>query len=159
MDGFEEIKEIDYLQQNTMCYCVDYMPERVENENFYEFEQYYLKRRINDFSEKIIDFVLKSIQYFTTKIFVTDALEVEGEIIEPGVDIRNMSLEKLEKVISKIIINDKSSMQILIKEDEYSLVSVNGEFSVDIYNPTPKVFNICDKLISQEGLFIRKAFQ
>ena len=41
-------------------------------------------------------------------------------------------------------------------EDNSFLISVNGEFSVDIYNPSKENIKLIELLVQQEGLFLRK---
>ncbi len=60
---------------------------------------------------------------------------------------------KLNNLIIDVIINDFSSIQILIGEDTHSLLSINGYFSVDIYNAADEELSLLNLLVNQENLF------
>ena len=62
----------------------------------------------------------------------------------------------MAKIISYVIINDVSSVEIILGENEKSLISVNGGFSIDIYNISEERLKLFNTLIEQENLFLRK---
>ena len=62
----------------------------------------------------------------------------------------------MAKIISYVIINDVSSVNIILGENEKSLISVKGGFSIDIYNISEERLKLFNTLIEQENLFLRK---
>ena len=62
----------------------------------------------------------------------------------------------MAKIISYVIINDVSSVEIILGENEKSLISVKGGFSIDIYNISEERLKLFNTLIEQENLFLRK---
>lgn len=62
----------------------------------------------------------------------------------------------MAKIISYVIINDVSSVEIILGDNEKSLISIKGGFSIDIYNISEERLKLFNTLIEQENLFLRK---
>ena len=59
----------DYLSAETY-YCIDFIPYDAKDEKFLEYEEYYEKNKINDFSTSIVDIALKSIYWKNCRIYL-----------------------------------------------------------------------------------------
>ena len=127
---------IDQLQETTDCYYIDFLPEKMNGSNYFEIEEFFYTTYIKDFSKKIVNNFIS--------------------LYPVGEDIRNIPLTELDKLISHVIINDVSSVQIIFGDAEKSLISINGGFSIDIYNISEKELKLFNILIEQENLFLRK---
>lgn len=148
---------IEQLQEKEDVYCIDFLPCVMLNEQYFDLEDYLLETYIEDFAKKISNIVLKLIHYYSAQIYLTEAPEeYDGKYLEfIGEDIRQRSLQELADIIQYVITKDFSSIQILL-EDASFLISINGEFSVDVYNPSEENVNFIRALVQQEGLFLRK---
>lgn len=150
-------KIIEQLQTKENIYCIDFLPYLIQDEQYFELEEYFLETYIEDFSKKISNIILKLIHYYSAQIYLTEVSEnYNGKYVEfIGEDIREKSLFQISDVIHYVITKDFSSVQVLL-EDASFLISVNGEFSVDIYNPSKENIKLIEVLVQQEGLFLRK---
>ena len=151
---------IDKLQENNDCYYVDFLPEKMNNPRYFEIEEFFLKTYLKDFSEKIIRIIIKIIGYYNAEIFLTEFPEESSDTFKYlypiEKNLRNRSIEELAKIINHVIIKDISSVQILLVDNHNSLISVNGGFSVDIYNPSGEQLKLFKALVEQENLFLKK---
>lgn len=154
---------IDRLQKNHNCYFIDFLPEKMDGAQYLEIEEFFLNTYLKDFSEKIVRIVVKIIGYYPAQIFLTEFPDKSTDdfkyLYPVGKDIRNRPIAELAEIITHIITNDISSVQIILgdKRNNYnSLISVNGGFSVDIYNASGEQLKLFTALIEQENLFLRK---
>lgn len=150
---------IERLLLEGECYFIDILPKKIESEQYFELEDYLCENYLETFAEKIKNIIIKLIHYYPAHIFMTESSKEppEGWDNVVGQDIRSKSLSEIADMITHVITQDFSSMNILLSHNgEFTLVSVNGEFSVDIYNPDEEVLNLITMLVQQEGLFIRK---
>ena len=133
------------------------MPCLVQNVQYFELEKYFLETYLEDFSKKISNIILKLIHYYSAQIYLTEAPEeYNGKYVEfIGEDIRQKSLFQISDIIQYVITKDFSSVQVLLEDNSF-LISINGEFSVDIYNPSKENIKLIELLVQQEGLFLRK---
>ena len=103
---------------------------------------------------------MKILGYYPAQIYLTEFPDQSDNnfmsLYPVGKDIRNIPLTELDKIISYVIINDVSSVQILFGDAEKSLISINGGFSIDIYNISEKELKLFNILIEQENLFLRE---
>lgn len=145
---------IDNLQIQNELFSIDILPKTIQNETYFDLEDYLLERCLKDFSSKICIIIIKLIHYYPAKIYLT---ECSDETLKDmvGNDIRQKSLFDLEKIIKYVIENDKSSVQILLSDTPF-LISINGEFSVAIYNADDEQAALIESLVNQENLFLRK---
>jgi hypothetical protein len=115
---------------------------------------------MQDFSKKIVRIIIKLLGYYPAQICLTefpDKCDDNFKLSYPiGEDIRNKPLTELSEIISHVIINDISSVQIILGDTKKSLISVNGGFSVDIYNISEEELKLFTTLVEQENLFLRK---
>lgn len=155
------LKLIDNLQSNSKCHFIDYLPVKMEEATYFEIEEYFLETYLHDFSERITRIVIKLIGYYPSKIYLTEFPEESTDkfknIYPVGENMRNKPLFELAKVITHIIQSDLSSVQIILGSNSYSVISINGGFSVDIYNATDEQLQLLEMLVMQESLFLKQA--
>lgn len=153
-----DLKKIDYLQENCKCHYIDILPQRVTSQDYFELEEYLLNTFLQKFSERIINIILKLIHYYPTKIYLTEFYRPSEEGYESLVEqnLRSLPLTKIADIISYVIMNDNSSIQVLLEHENQSLISINGHFSVDIYNASPELLSLLNLLVTQENLFLRE---
>lgn len=70
------------------------------------------------------------------------------------INIRDSSPDKLAYVIKNVISRDFSSIQILFSNPQF-LMSIDGGFSVSFYQLTTEVLHVLQRLVTQEGLFLK----
>lgn len=150
---------INNLQENSVCHYIDILPKRITGDNYFELEEYLLKTYLHDFANSISVIVIKLIHYYPAQIYLTEFYtETESKYATLlDKDLRSFPLSELYKIISYVILHDVSSVQIVLGNDPYAVVSVNGHFSVDIYNASAECLNLLEELIRQEGLFLKRA--
>lgn len=158
--NFNMLTLIDRLQENHDCYFIDFLPEKMNGAQYLEIEEFFLNNYLKDFSEKIVRIIVKIIGYYPAKIFLTefpDEYTDNFKYLYPvGRDISNKPIAELAEIITHIITNDISSVQVILGDTHNSLISVNGGFSVDIYNASEEQLKLFTALIEQENLFLRK---
>lgn len=151
---------IDRLQETTDCYYIDFLPQKMNSSDYFEIEEFFYNTYIKDFSKKIVRIIVKILGYYPAQIYLTefpDKSDNNFKSLYPvGEDIRNKPLTELAKIISHVITNDVSSIQIILGYTKKSLISINGGFSVDIYNISEEELKLFKILIEQENLFLRK---
>ncbi|SET54302.1 hypothetical protein SAMN05443270_0429 [Lacrimispora sphenoides] len=147
---------IESLQELDELYYIDFIPYETSDVHFLELEEYFETTYLPLYAEKISRIALKLIYFFHSEIYLTESsrpVEMEYEIFF-DVNIRHSSPDKLAYIIKKIVSLDFSSVQILFSEPQF-LMSINGGFSVNFYGPTDEVVQLLQKLVSQEGLFLK----
>jgi hypothetical protein len=147
---------IELLQELDDFYYIDYIPYEATDVKILELEEYFERTYLRPYAKKITRIALKLIYRYTCDIFLTESLKpvpLKYEITF-NENIRNYTPEKLAYFINKIVSEDFSSMQIMFSEPQF-LMSINGGFSVAVYQPTNEVLPILQKLIGQEGLFLK----
>lgn len=154
------LKLIDELQKNTDCYYIDFLPQKMNSSDYFKIEEFFYNTYIKDFSKKIVRIIIKLLGYYPTQICLTEFPDKTDNnfksLYTVGEDIRNKPLAELDKLISYVITNDIASIQIILGDTEKSLISVNGGFSIDIYNISEEKLNLFTTLIEQENLFLKK---
>ena len=132
------------------------------NDQFWLFWNWriFLRHLYQRFFKKIVRIIVKILGYYPAQIYLTefpDKIDNNFKSLYPvEEDIRNKPLKELAKIISYVIINDVSSVEIILGENEKSLISVKGGFSIDIYNISEERLKLFNTLIEQENLFLRK---
>lgn len=151
---------IEQLQETTDCYYIDFLPQTMNSSDYFEIEEFFYNTYIEDFSKKIARIIIKLLGYYPAQICLTEfpnKCDNNVKSLYPvGEDIRNKPLTELNEIISYVIINDVSSIQILLGDTEKSLISVNGGFSIAIHNISGEKLKLFNTLIEQENLFLRK---
>lgn len=147
---------IENLQDLDEYYYIDFIPYETSDVHFLELEEYFETSYLPLYAEKISRIALKLIYFYQCEIYLTespipDNLEHE---ISFNVNIRDSSPDKLAYIIKKIVSLDFSSVQILFSKPQF-LMSINGGFAVPFYQLTDEVLQILQKLVSQEGLFLK----
>ncbi|WP_143320955.1 hypothetical protein [Clostridium sp. HBUAS56010] len=147
---------IENLQDLDEYYYIDFIPYETSDVHFLELEEYFETSYLPLYAEKISRIALKLIYFYLCEIYLTESpipVDLEHEI-SFNVNIRNSSPDKLAYIIKKIVSMDFSSVQILFSEPQF-LMSINGGFLVSFYQLTDEVLQILQKLVSQEGLFLK----
>lgn len=155
---------INQLQKSHSCYYIDFLPEKMDSSRYFEIEEFFLNTYLKDFSEKIIRIIVKIIGYYPSQICLTEfsdkTCDTFKDLYPVGENIQNRSIKELSDIISYVIINDISSIQIILRDNNSNvLISINGGFSVDIYNASEELLKFLTILIEQENLFLRKESQ
>lgn len=149
-------KTIDLLQELEDYYYIDYIPYHPTDANYLELEEYFEENYLPEYAKKIVRIALKLIYFYECEIFLTEnTKKVELKYNIPfNVNIRDNGPEKIAYIIEQVILKDFSSVQILFSTPLF-LMSINGGFSVAIYQPSDKVIQILQSLVTQEGLFLK----
>lgn len=150
---------INDLQENSDCHYIDVLPKRIVGDEFFTLEEYLLETGLHDFANSISGIVIKLIHYYPAQIYLTEldadvAFEYAARV---GEDLRSISLPELSEIITHVILHDISSVQVVLGNEPYTIISINGHFSVDIYNATGECLELLKMLTQQEGLFLNLA--
>ena len=150
---------INDLQENSACHYIDVLPKRIAGDDFFALEEYLLETCLHDFAKSISGIVIKLIHYYPAQIYLTELdADVEFEYAaRVGEDLRSIPLTELSEIITHVILRDISSVQIALGNEPYTIISINGHFSVDIYNASDECLDILKMLTQQEGLFLKLA--
>lgn len=150
---------INHLQENSVCHYIDVLPKRIMGDEFFALEEHLLETCLHDFANSISAIVIKLIHYYPAKIYLTE-IDVDTECKYEtliGTDLRSLPLPELSEVISYVILHDISSVQIVLGNESFVIMSINGHFSVDIYNASTECLALLKMLTQQEGLFLKLA--
>lgn len=149
-------KIIQSLQDLEEYYYIDFIPYETTDVHFLELEEYFETTYLPLFAEKVSRIALKLIYFYQCEIYLSESPKlVELEHKFPfDINIRNSSPDKLAYIINKIVSIDSSSIQILFSDPQF-LMSINGGFSVGFYQLTDEVVQLLQKLVLQEGLFLK----
>lgn len=71
-------------------------------------------------------------------------------------DIAKQDFEYISDLIRFVLTNEFSSMQFLIGKDRDMLFSINNRNSIEIINANSEHIDLIQKLVTQEGLYLRK---
>lgn len=147
------------LQENSACHYIDVLPKRIAGDDFFALEEYLLETCLHDFAKSISGIVIKLIHYYPAQIYLTELdADVEFEYAaRVGEDLRSIPLPELSEIITHVILRDISSVQIALGNEPYTIISINGHFSVDIYNASDECLDLLKMLTQQEGLFLKLA--
>lgn len=150
---------INDLQENSACHYIDVLPKRIAGDDFFALEEYLLETCLHDFAKSISGIVIKLIHYYPAQIYLTELdADVEFEYAaRVGEDLRSIPLTELSEIITHVILRDISSVQIALGNEPYTIISINGHFSVDIYNASDECLDLLKMLTQQEGLFLKLA--
>lgn len=150
---------INDLQENSDCHYIDVLPKRIAGDDFFALEEYLLETCLHDFAKSISGIVIKLIHYYPAQIYLTELdADVEFEYAaRVGEDLRSIPLPELSEIITHVIQHDISSVQLVLGNEPYTIISINGHFSVDIYNASDECLDLLKMLTQQERLFLKLA--
>lgn len=151
-----EIKfaQIDELLESNNCYLIDILPLKI-NGDYSKLESYLLENDLKGFAKKISGIIIKLMHYFKPEIYKLALLEGESTISD---NYANKDLIELATIIIDTIESGKNFwMQIIFSGENTFLISLNGQFSVEVYNASSSDLDLISILVKQEGLFIRVA--
>lgn len=153
------LKKIDELQTEIAPYYIDFLPKRVESTRYFDLEEYLLEKYLSDFSAKISKIIIELITYYNAEIFLTEFPDTQENIPYKELcykNIRNMSLTQIDEIIRFVIEKDLSSVQVYFTNYQF-VISINGEFSVDIYGAEKEQLSLISQLVNQENLYLKKS--
>lgn len=149
---------INNLLDDPNCQIIDFVPKRIESENYFRLEQYYLSTYLDIFASKIANIVIKLIHYYESHIYITETPKTLPEKWNniTWKDLAAYPLEEIQEIIEYVIKNDISSLHFLLYENHSPfMLSINGEFSVVLHGTQIKDIELIELLVHQEGLFLR----
>lgn len=146
-DKIENLQEQDY-------YVIDIFHKNIDGHRFFELEKVYLKNYINEFAKKICKIVMQIISKYEVEIYLTEFPDgTSDEYAELAYqNIADKKLSQLYEIVEYVILNNISSVQILIPEYNF-LFSVDGEFQVIVYNVVDKHMEFIREIVEKEGLY------
>lgn len=77
-------------------------------------------------------------------------------LYEDSMDIAKENLDQISDLIHWVLINEISSIQLLMGKDKDMLFSINNRNSIEVINATSDQLDLIQKLVMQEGLYLRK---
>lgn len=157
MDIFDKIEK---LQQSSEYYYIDYLPEKCMGDRFYEFEEYYFRHNLNSFCEKISNIVITLLAYYDASGVMTEFLDgYTGDykkLYDESMDIAKQDFEYISDLIRFVLTDEISSIQLLIGKGRDMLFSINNRNSIEIINASSEQIDLIHKIVTQEGLYLRK---
>jgi len=157
MDIFDKIEK---LQQSSEYYYIDYLPEKCMGDRFYEFEEYYFSHNLNSFCDKVSNVVITLLAYYDASGVMTEFpdgyIGDYKKLIDESVDIAKQDFESISDLIRFVLTDEISSIQLLIGKDRDMLFSINNRNSIEIINANSEQIDLIQKLVTQEGLYLRK---
>lgn len=153
------LKKIEDIQkENTNYNYIDILPTKIDNDRYFDLEEYLIQVYMESFSEKISNIIIKLISYYDAEIYLTefptdfDDLKYKNLL---GKDIRCLSLLKIMEITKFVVQKDISSLQVYFINSPF-LISINGGFSVDIYGANDKELSLISQLVLQENLYLKE---
>lgn len=153
------LKKIEDIQkENTNYNYIDILPTKIDNDRYFDLEEYLIQVYMESFSEKISNIIIKLISYYDAEIYLTefptdfDGLKYKNLL---GKDIRCLSLLKIMEITKFVVQKDISSLQVYFVNSPF-LISINGGFSVDIYGANDKELSLISQLVLQENLYLKE---
>jgi len=151
----------DMLKDDYSGYIIDFLPQVMESSYYFEIEEYFLRTYLKEFADKIVRIVIKLLGYYpSAQIYLSEFPAASDDPLKDVYlkeeNIRGRSIEELAEIITHIIFTGISSVEILLDVDEKTLISIGGEFSVDISNLPEDKLNLFKQLVEQENLFLRR---
>jgi len=150
---------IESLHDDEEWYVIDYLPVTMVNPIYFDIEEYFMRTYLKNFAKKISRIIIKLIGYYPVQICLTEFPKKRKDPLKKLYPIEKnlwkMPFAELDKILTHVIINDISSVQIVFGNNPYSLISVTGGFSVTAFRFKDEQLNILERLVKQEGLFLR----
>ena len=152
------LEQIEALQ-NKPYGVIDIFPETISAENqpiYQAVEQYFLRTSLLPrFAESIVTIILRLVCYERAEIFITEAPENHWLTPYSNKWLSGEPIEILAAVFKHIVTKDVSSAQILLI-DANCLISLDGGFTVSVYQPNEQLEQYLLPLVQAEGLFYHK---
>lgn len=157
MDIFDKIEE---LQKSSEYFYIDYLPEKCMGDRFYEFEEYYFSHNLNSFCEKISNIVITMLAYYDAVGVMTEFpdgyIGDYKKLYDYRMNIAKEDFEYIADMIRFVLTNEISSIQLFVGKDRDMLFSINNRNSIEIINADSEQIDLIQKLVMQEGLYLRK---
>lgn len=157
MDIFDKIEK---LQQSSEYFYIDYLPEKCMGDRFYEFEEYYFSHNLNCFCGKVSNIVITLLTYYDAAGVMTEFPDgYTGDykkLYDESVDIAKKDFEYISDLIHFVLTDEISSIQLLIGKGRDMLFSINNRNSIEIINANSEQIDLIHKIVTQEGLYLRK---
>ena len=157
MDIFDKIEK---LQQSNEYYYIDYLPEKCMGDRFYEFEEYYFSHNLNSFCDKVSNVVITLLAYYDASGVMTEFpdgyIGDYKKLYDYRMNIAKEDFEYIADMIRFVLTKEISSIQLLIGKDRDTLFSINNRNSIEIINANLEQIDLIQKLVTQEGLYLRK---
>lgn len=157
MDIFDKIEK---LQQSSEYYYIDYLPQKCMGDRFYEFEEYYFSHNMNSFCDKVSNVVITLLAYYDASGVMTEFpdgyIGDYKKLYDYRMNIAKEDFEYIADMIRFVLTKEISSIQLLIGKDRDTLFSINNRNSIEIINANLEQIDLIQKLVTQEGLYLRK---
>lgn len=157
MDIFDKLEK---LQQSNEYYYIDYLPEKCMGDRFYEFEEYYFSHNLNSFCDKVSNVVITLLAYYDASGVMTEFpdgyIGDYKKLYDYRMNIVKEDFEYIADMIRFVLTKEISSIQLLIGKDRDTLFSINNRNSIEIINANLEQIDLIQKLVTQEGLYLRK---
>lgn len=157
MDIFDKIEK---LQQSSEYYYIDYLPQKCMGDRFYEFEEYYFSHNLNSFCDKVSNVVITLLAYYDASGVMTEFpdgyIGDYKKLYDYRMNIVKEDFEYIADMIRFVLTKEISSIQLLIGKDRDTLFSINNRNSIEIINANLEQIDLIQKLVTQEGLYLRK---
>lgn len=157
MDIFDKIEK---LQQSSEYYYIDYLPQKCMGDRFYEFEEYYFVHNLNSFCDKVSNVVITLLAYYDASGVMTEFpdgyIGDYKKLYDYRMNIAKEDFEYIADMIRFVLTKEISSIQLLIGKDRDTLFSINNRNSIEIINANLEQIDLIQKLVTQEGLYLRK---
>lgn len=157
MDIFDKIEK---LQQSSEYYYIDYLPQKCMGDRFYEFEEYYFSHNLNSFCDKVSNVVITLLAYCDASGVMTEFpdgyIGDYKKLYDYRMNIAKEDFEYVADMIRFVLTKEISSIQLLIGKDRDTLFSINNRNSIEIINANLEQIDLIQKLVTQEGLYLRK---
>ena len=146
----------DYLEAETY-YCIDFIPYDASEERFLEYEEYFEKKNINQFSSSIVNITLKSIYWIKCRIYL-EKDKYDNKVLAKypvDVDLNNIVQPiDIEHIVTELVKKDTGSLNIIFDELD-SMLCIKGGLCVCFYSEQDDYIAMMKQLVNSEGLFVR----
>lgn len=140
-------ERIDILLKKS-CYIMDFLPERVEQDNggsFFDVEYYLLNSDKHvDLKNRFVSVILKLMCYYHVAV-------LWGEWID------RPKPEMIEDAVCEIMMDHSGTLNVLFVEQDVLLVFDWDCLNLSVYNPAEDIQSVMKKIAFSEGLFWREA--
>lgn len=146
---------------NGNDYIIDFVPitfpDADYNKDYPEFQEYLDKHYKSDFAEKIIFIAFTIIFYYDSSIWFDDTFSGTRFDKLQHKDLRYIGLEKLAKIIRILIMENRTGLNILFKNnDQISLFRIEDGYDKSFFNLSDEAVPMIKSLVDHEGLYLKK---
>lgn len=151
------LKIVDNLQKNNEYNYIDFLPVKMESPRYFRLEEYLLQNYVYDYAKKISNIIIKLIHYYPARIYISKEINSDDDFYRglTNKNLRNKPLLRIEQIISHVIVNNNSTVQIIFDTINVFVICINGHFSVDIFNATNEQIELIEMLVTQEQLYLK----